>query len=99
MGQLVKQHKTIPITWASHVVPLANFTVALVWTNTEKCGMQFVIEKFAPPSYETTQQGMYKILKKGQPLVNPEASGDQHSKYHHHVMSGIIPGDDTFHRH
>ena len=54
MGQLVKQHKTIPITWASHVVPLANFTVALVWTNTEKCGMQFVIEKFAPPSYETT---------------------------------------------
>ena len=31
-------------------------------------------------------------MSKNQPLVNPEASGGQHPKYHHHAPSGIILG-------
>ena len=42
---------------------------------------------------------MYEVLKKGQPPVNTEASGGQHPKYHHHVLSVGIPLDGTFHHH
>ena len=49
MEQLGKRHKIIPIPWACPVFPLANFTVALVETNIEKCNMQFVTATFAPP--------------------------------------------------
>ena len=48
MGQLVKQHKIIPITWACHMLPLANFTLVLVGTNIEKYDMQFVILTLSP---------------------------------------------------
>ena len=36
-------------------------------------------------------------LKKGEPPVKPEASVGKNPEYHHHVMSGKIPGDGTFH--
>ena len=49
MGQLVKQHKIIPMNWACPVFPLANVTLALVGENIEKCDMQFVTLKFSPP--------------------------------------------------
>ena len=42
---------------------------------------------------------MYKILKKGRPLVITEASEGQHQKYHHHVLSERIPEDGQFHHH
>ena len=48
MGQLEKQHKTIPIPWACHVFPLVNFTLALVGMNIEKCDMQFLTHKLDP---------------------------------------------------
>ena len=48
MGQLGKRHKEIPITLACRVFPLSNFTVDLVGTNIERCGMQFVTVTFAP---------------------------------------------------
>ena len=38
-------------------------------------------------------------MREGQPPVKPEASGGQHPEYHHHVLSGRIPGDGTFHHH
>ena len=43
------RHKIIPIPLACPVFPLANFTVALVGTNIEKCDMQFVTATFTPP--------------------------------------------------
>ena len=45
MGQLVKFHKIITITWACPIFTLANFTLDLVGTNIEKCDMQFVTAK------------------------------------------------------
>ena len=50
MVNLVKRHKIIPIPWVCPVFPLANFTVALVGTNIEKCDIQFVIETIYPLS-------------------------------------------------
>ena len=44
-----KRHKMIPIPWACPLFPLANFTVASVGTNIEKCDMQFVTSIFTPP--------------------------------------------------
>ena len=37
------------------------------------------------------------FFKEGRSSVNPEASGDQIPKDHHHVLSGIIPGYGPFH--
>ena len=51
MGQLVKLYKTIPFTWACPIFALANFTSDLVWTNIEKCYMQFVTATFLPHIY------------------------------------------------
>ena len=48
MGQLGKLPKTIPIPWACLVFPFANFILALVGTNIEKCDMQFVSLTFYP---------------------------------------------------
>ena len=42
---------------------------------------------------------LYKILKKGQPLVYPGASGGQHPKDLHLFMSEIILGCYTCHNH
>ena len=39
------------------------------------------------------------LLKKERPLVNPVASGGQHPKDFHRLISGIIPGYDPFHYH
>ena len=99
MGQLVKRHKIISIPWACPVFPLAIYTVALVGTNMEKCDMQFVTATFDPPYLWYNTVETVNVLKKGRPLVNTEASGGQHPKYHHRVLSGIIPGDGPFHHH
>ena len=48
MGKLVKQHKITPIPWACPVCPLANFMLALVGMNIEKCDMQFVTSNNGP---------------------------------------------------
>ena len=48
MEQLGKINKRILITWACTLFPLANFTVALVGKNIEKCDIQFVTAIFAP---------------------------------------------------
>ena len=42
---------------------------------------------------------MYKILNNKQPRVNPEASGGQNKKDHHHDLSGIITGGGIFNHH
>ena len=99
MGQLVKRHKIISITWACPMFILDNFTVALVGKKIEKCDMKFVTETFALCLYETPHYIIYRSMKKGKPLVNLESSGGQHPKYHNGVMSGRIPGDGTFHHH
>ena len=52
MEQLVKRHEIIPIHWACRVFPLANFTVALVGTNIEKCDIQFLAATFDSPSLQ-----------------------------------------------
>ena len=31
--------------------------------------------------------------------MKPEESGGQHPEDHHHILSGIIPGDGTFSHH
>ena len=49
MAQLGKRHIIIPIPWECPVFPIANFTVALVGTNIEKCDIQFVTENNSPP--------------------------------------------------
>ena len=87
MGQLRKQRKTIPITWACPVLPLSNFKLAWVGTNIENCYIQFVTKHCILRIYETTQLIIYNILKEELPLVITEASIDQHSKYHHHYSS------------
>ena len=45
MGKLGKQ-KTIP--WAFPMLPLVNFTLALVYINIEKCNVQFVTPTWDP---------------------------------------------------
>ena len=52
MEHLGKRHKIIPITWERAVFPLASFTVALVGTNIEKCGIQFVTATFDIPPFK-----------------------------------------------
>ena len=76
--------------------PLANFTMALVGTNIEKCDMPFVTEFFLLRLYETIRQRMYKILTGGIPPVNPKAYGGQHLEGIHNFLNGVIPGDDPF---
>ena len=49
MGQIVKQHKIIPISWACTMFLLANLTLALVGVNMEKCDIQFVTQTLAHP--------------------------------------------------
>ena len=39
----------IPINWSFPMFTLANFTLALISTNIEKCDMQFVTPTFDPP--------------------------------------------------
>ena len=50
MENVGKRHIINPIPWVHPVFPLENFTVDLVGTNIEKCDMQFMTAKFAPPS-------------------------------------------------
>ena len=62
--------------------------MALVGKNIEKWDMQFVTENFLFHINETTQLRLYKIVNKGRPPVNPEASGCQHPEDCHHILSG-----------
>ena len=39
------------------------------------------------------------MFKDGQPPLKLEAYGGQHPEDLHHVMNGIITGDDSFHHH
>ena len=79
--------------------PLADFTVALVGENIEKCDMQFATETFPPQCLWKKEYRMYKILKIGRPLVKPEASEGRYPKYHHQDLSGIIIEGGPFNHH